>query len=423
MDNSSSFHSKRAFDFDQVLLALLLTLGLYFPTSTDGEHSPLCITAAFAFLMVLLCTIAWRFGPRPGAVVHVAIPLLIVLSLCTLRSLFGVVTQFDIGSAKFVGLALLLSLNLRRVYIGRWVEGLFTAANLVNITCGVAILIGSDWIVEFLPRFYWSIYTELVPHMMSLHKPVLTLGTHASAAFFFYLFFWVNWETYRERRSKRALIFAFSYIVLLFGLTSFSSLGFGSLALLQVGAGLWKRDRRLAIASALSTAIAVSTLVYFAEQYIDIGELPQLALGSTFLNSETSGPLARYGSHGGSMPPIKYLLDNPLSPIGLTTFPVTARDPDSGVGDAGQVEYLLRGSVPLLALIYVGLYRFLRCNLTSPSHALLFFVVIVGFESAFSVLVYFRTLYLLPFFIVYLNTVANPNRAAGELVSGSLSAA
>ena len=138
--------------------------------------------------------------------------------------------------AKFMGLALLLTLNLRRVGIGRVVETLFVLANVVNIAFGIAILIGTDWVTDFLPKFYWSFYPDLIPNMVKLHKPVLTLGTHASASLFLYLFFWVNWESYRERRSNKTLLFAVSYIVFLFGLTSFSSLGFlGSpLALLLV---------------------------------------------------------------------------------------------------------------------------------------------------------------------------------------------
>jgi hypothetical protein len=63
---------------------------------------------------------------------------------------------------------------------------------------------------------------------------------------------------------------------------------------------------------------------------------------------------------------------------------------------------MLRGSIPLLVLIYFGLYRFLRHNLASRTHALTLFLVIIAFETGFTALSYFRTAYLLTFFVIYL---------------------
>lgn len=416
--NSLHSESTPTSSVEQALLALLLIMGLYFPTSTHGEHSTLCIVAAVAVLLSLLCSLLWRLGPIPGTATYIALPLLIILLICSLRALVGGALQFDMGiCAKFMGLALLLTLNLRRVGIGRVVETLFVLANVVNIAFGIAILIGTDWVTDFLPKFYWSFYPDLIPNMVKLHKPVLTLGTHASASLFLYLFFWVNWESYRERRSNKTLLFAVSYIVFLFGLTSFSSLGFAFLALIQVGVWLWKRNRKMVIAVTLCSAIAVSLFFRTAAQYVDLWELSQLEFGNTFLNLDKNGPLARYGRVGGSMPAVAYLFDYPLSPIGLTTPPNIAGG-SAALGDSGPIEYLLRGSLPLLALMYIGLYRFLRFNLTVPWYAVMLFLVIVGFETAFSLLVYFRTLYLLPFFIVYLNTIAKTPNGAGGLIHG-----
>lgn len=188
--NSLHSESTPTSSVEQALLALLLIMGLYFPTSTHGEHSTLCIVAAVAVLLSLLCSLLWRLGPIPGTATYIALPLLIILLICSLRALVGGALQFDMGiCAKFMGLALLLTLNLRRVGIGRVVETLFVLANVVNIAFGIAILIGTDWVTDFLPKFYWSFYPDLIPNMVKLHKPVLTLGTHASASLFLYLFF------------------------------------------------------------------------------------------------------------------------------------------------------------------------------------------------------------------------------------------
>ena len=398
-----------------MLLALLLFIGLYFPTSTNGEHSTACVLLAFVVLIGLLGCLLWRIGPRRGATPYIALPLVIVLSACTIRALCGISPQIDPGiCVKFAALALLLTLNLRQVRCGRLLEMVFAAANLLNLACGAAILAGNDWVAEFLPRFYWSFYPELIPNMMRLHKPVLTLGTHASASFFLYLFFWANWESYKNRRGRPALWFAVGYVILLLSLTSFSSLAFAAVALIQIAAWGWRLNRRTTIAVSVCLAIAVINLAGVAADYIDLWQLSQLELGTNFLNSEKNGPWARYGSGGGSVPAVAYLFAYPLSPIGLTTPPEQAGG-SAALGDSGPIEYLLRGSIPLLLVMYAGVYRFLRFNLASPRHALFLFLLVLGFESAFSLLVYVRTLYLLPFFIVCLNTTAkarNDGRAA-----------
>src|SRR5260370_14093568 len=103
-----------------------------------------------------------------------------------------------------------------------------------------------------------------------------------------------------------------------------------------------------------------------------------------------------------------YLFDHSFSPIGLARS-ASGLDVSSPthffVGDSGPVEYLLRGSVPLLFLIYLGLYGFLRRNLVSRAHSTILFFVILAFETGFSALDSSRTFFLLPFFVVYLNHI------------------
>jgi hypothetical protein len=71
--------------------------------------------------------------------------------------------------------------------------------------------------------------------------------------------------------------------------------------------------------------------------------------------------------------------------------------------DSGWVEYTLRGSVIFVLLIYGNLYFFLRRSLLVKTDRNWLFLVILTFELGFTSLTYYRTLYLLPFFIVFLN--------------------
>jgi hypothetical protein len=411
------------FSIEQAALALLLIIGMYVPTSTDGENSshPM-VFVAFFILFSLLTYLAWKHGIRPGVAAFISLPIMIVLAGCTICAYTGGSDGFDFRVfTRFSALALILALDLRRFRLGPLVNSAFVLVNLLNIACGVAILVGSEWIAEFLPKYYWSSYFELLHTMLMLRKPVLTFGIHSLAAFFLYLFFWVNWENYKVRRSTIYLIFTMSYFILLLALTSFSSAGLGALAMAQMGMWSWERNRKIVIAVALSVAAIIPFAVRtFADEIDALTELPQLA-ETAFLNADLSGPLARFGPDGSLRPAVTYLLTHPLLPVGFapTTSAFDMPTPSHFfIGDSGPLEYLLRGSAPLLFLVYFGLYRFLRSNLASRSHVITLFLVIIAFETGYSALGSTRTFFLLPFFVVYLNQIASaqPDPRLQEIV-------
>ncbi len=385
--------------YEKAAFALLLVAGLYLPTSIHGEQSALLALVSFGVLLILFLYLAWKHGTRRRAVAFFTLPIMIILAVCTLSALFSGPFRFGWGVFAVFGLlALMLALDLRTVHPGRFVYAAFVLANMLNIACGIAILVGNEWVAEFLPAFYTQFYPDLVPTMISVHKPVLMFGTHSLAGLFVYLFFWLNWETYKMRRSLLALFFALSHLILLLALTSFTSLAFAALALAQMGIWFWKRSRKVFVAATLCVVVTVLLGGRWLENQIDgLVELPEI--GVTLLNSDNNGPLARYGQGASLRPTIAYLFDHPLSPIGFVT------PSNLYIVDSGPLEYLLRGSVPLLVLIYFGLYRFLRDNLASRSHALTLFLVIIAFETGFTALSYFRTPYLLPFFVIYLKQI------------------
>jgi hypothetical protein len=395
------------FSCKQVTFACLLIIGSYFPTSTDGEHSFLAIVIAFSILLGLLAYLAWKGGVRRKAVAFISFPIVILPAAFTLFGLCRGPVDVDWALlVKFGALALVLGLDLRKFRPGPLVSGAFVLVNLLNLAGGIAILTGSEWMAEFLPRYYWTALDELVPSMVALHKPVLTFGTHSLAGCFIYLFFWMNWEEFRLRGRRLSLLFALGNFVLLLGLASFTAFGFATLAAVQMAICSWKANPKVTAVAALCVIAVVSILAHaLAEEIGDLGELPQIA-DTAFLNSDFSGPVSRYGPNGTLRPAIMYLFDNPLLPIGLARS-ASGLDVSSPshffIGDSGTLEYILRGSVPLLLLIYIGLYRFLHHNLSLRRHALLLFLVIILFETGFELFDYFRTLYMLPFFVVYLN--------------------
>jgi hypothetical protein len=379
---------------DDIVVALILVLGLLFPTSIGEEPREYLVVSALVILLGLVLSLLWKYGARPGALVCISLPIVMILTVCTIFD-----ATFRLGGtivAQYCLLAAVLALNLRKVRAGRVMNFVFVVVNVVWIFCGMAILIGSEAVSGFIMTWYSQFYPELVPTMLALHKPVFTFATHSLAGFFTYLFFWINWETYKSRGSAVNLGFALCELVLLLATTSFTSLAFATVAVAQISAWLWKRNRKLLFASAAGVALAVVLVGSRVANEVELlRENPEVA--TSVLNADNSGLLVRYGVGGTVRGTIDYILDHPFSPIGFT-YPSTLF-----LGDSGPVEYILRGSIPLLFLIYIGLYRFLTYNSIRRKFALTLFFVFLAFEAGFDALTYFRTLYLLPFLAVYLN--------------------
>lgn len=122
---------------------------------------------------------------------------------------------------------------------------------------------------------------------------------------------------------------------------------------------------------------------------------------ATRLGSGTSGILGRYSETGVLIPNFRYLREHPLAPIG------TAFRSDLWLSDSGFLVTWMRGSLPLFLLVYLGLYFYMRGQLFDRKAMTYVFIVLMSFEVGFPNLTYFRTFYLLPFTIIYLNYLSD----------------
>jgi|SRR5579863_170825 hypothetical protein len=389
------------FERDDILMAIVLGVGFLAPTSIHGDYSLALLGITLSVLLVAVAVLYWQHGCRTSVLVTVSLPIMIVLSTCTLFSSafrfgWGVFAQFNL-------LALVYALDLRRMRPGPLVGATFKIINALYIVWGVGIVLGSDSIRQFTITWYAQFYEELLPAMLDLHKPVLAFGTHSLAGFFAYLLFWLNWQTYEATKSRFALAFSFCHVGLLLALTSFTSLVLTVAAVTQIGIWLWRRSRRVLVLGVVGLCatlfLAAGILADQADRFR--AEAPYAA--AALLNNDIGGPLARYGNQGDLRGSISFLLEHPLSPVGYTNPPFLF------FADSGPLEYMLRGSVPFLCLVYGGLYLFLQYNSPSRKHALSLFLVILAFEVGFVSLTYFRTLLLLPFLAIYPRYVPTTN--------------
>jgi hypothetical protein len=273
---------------------------------------------------------------------------------------------------------------------------LWSAANLLM---GAAILSGSHFVASFLTSFYNNYYEELLPMMMSQRKSVLTYASHSLAGFFLYLFFWVNLRSYKATGKSRYLIFAVGHAALCMTLLSHTSFVFSAVASMEL---IWffcsKRP--------LLTAALGLIFLWFAWNAIprvigvdDWGKVKTLAV--LFWQGDAGGVTARYARTGTQGSALEFIKEGGL-PIGA----IRSEAISPFVSDSGPIDYFLRGSLPLLLLMYGGLWFFLRRNLINRSDCYRLFFAILAAEVGIEVLPYTRTFCLLPVFMVLLNSLA-----------------
>jgi hypothetical protein len=246
--------------------------------------------------------------------------------------------------------------------------------------------------------------------MLDQHKPVLVFGTHSFAAFMIYFFFFLTWRSYLAGMGGIYLILAICNLSLIICLLSFTAVLFALIATLQILIYGFKRHKAVTVTFVCACLMSIPYVIARVQD-----QLGGIAVGQAIdlvLNFEDSGPTGRFGPQGTLTRTFNYIKTHPLSPIGMSYFP------DVTYGDSGPIEYVLRGSLPLLALMYAGYFFFLKDNLKSRPDFRLLFSLTVLFEVGFPVLIQLRFIALIPIFIVYLNQL-NDLKVKSQVTHGS----
>jgi hypothetical protein len=377
-----------------MVIGLLLVFGLYFPTSASAHLTAFSVSAYLICLALLSVLILRRHG-HPSAPVCIVLlsitPLLLVFTftsgLSTLR--LGALFVYGVLSVLFIT-------NLRDVGLPRWFGLLWVTVNIINIAAGFAIVAGVQPVNDFIIAHYSTAYEELLPNMLALRKPVLTFGSHSVAAFFLYLFFWINLQAGKLKGQKFFMVFSVCYLFLISCLLSTSALVFTTVGLFQLAALVWSSVRHKAVWATAALIVMSSTAAFW---------VPAINWGASvdvvkeIIQDPDNGLSGRFLPGGTMYYDLQYLQEQAFLPVG------TSYREGFMFGDNGPVEYMLRGSVPFLLLIYGGLFYFLRRNLILRPHAYFLFAAILLFELGITTLINLRALFLIPVFSVYLNSL------------------
>ncbi|MPY90074.1 MAG: hypothetical protein GEU99_19395 [Luteitalea sp.] len=391
----------------RVTVILAALFALFFPSSIAGvislplERAAIILNVvAFAALLLL----GRCYGSRLQAIVGLA-----VIAWLSALTLLSPQTRLAPGLvATFIGLALMLATNARGVTYPQGTKRTLACINVFAFTVGTALFFNVQWADQLIRTYYSAFYPGLLVSMLDWYdKPVLTFATHSVAGFFYYLFFYLNFRAYVVTGSRAGLAAAIGHIALGLALRSTTGWILMTLAAAQLAVALWRRHgRQLAWVPLLAPALMVGVVVLEMERLAaSIEPVREVLIGT-----EVSGLLARYSERGMLGGNLRYLRDSPFSPLGFNY----GLDQDLFYGDSGLIQLMLRGSLPLVLLVYGGLYGFLRANLRSQSDVRWLYLVILAFEVGYVPLFRFRFTSFLPFMIVYLNDLATVRAAASR---------
>ena len=387
--------------FATAVMALLLIVGLYFPSSLGEAISVRLYLIDGMALAALLATLLMR---RRGilsvfAVINAA-AVNIILFLCTL---FSPLTEFAYGGYIPILLcSMLLCVSVREIGLTTTSRRLFDICNAVNLAFAIGLVLEVPVITQFFLTNYAYGYDELLPYMISEGKPVIMFGSHSLAGFFFYLLFYLTFQTFATFQSKLNLVFALGYLFLLASLYSFTSVIFTAVAVVQLVVHFqWHKSF---LAGMIATALILVGVMVVLPRLGVVDELEADMLEVT--HREDNGLLGRYSSSGGLMGNLDYISEHPFQPIGL------GLSGQLWYADSGPVEYMLKGSFPLLITVYLGTFLFFFKNLRNKKRATFLFLVFLGFEVGYSNLQYIRTQFFLPFLMVYINGLDDWNSQA-----------
>jgi len=259
------------------------------------------------------------------------------------------------------------------------------------LVLGYGIVADSEIVRLFVLAYYSAFYDDLLRSMIGWSgKPVTVFGTHSLAAMFYFLFFSVHLALGVRFRKPLHFAVALAFVPLTYMLKSNSALLALALMTSTALAVVLIPTTRQRVVFALSGCLVMAAiaLAYAAPLSADIAGI---------LEKQTSGLVARFGEGGVLRENVSFL----FKPLGLAELPGRVF-----YGDSGYVEYITRGSLPLLVLMYLGFYRFLKFNLRRAVLYVPFMTAVMLFEVGFTTLTYFRFVAVLPLVVVALGMCA-----------------
>lgn len=391
--------------FERLIIPFLFLFGVLFPSSIASTVSGFYELLLNIPILFILSYMVIR--QRKYNIIQLLFSFVIVSSLI----LFTITSSLSFGAISpgaflpYLIFSLLILVDFSQFdFQTTWLRHALRFISLFLIVFGFGTLTRNDAMNNFLIAHYSTGYEKLVPTMLGDLKPVGPAGSHSVAGFFFFIFFLLNFYTYKSTQKLSYLIISSLLLMLLAFLRSNTAYLYVAISFLLITINLAKSPSKLFIFLSIFS-IFVGYVYYMYKDLIDLLIEQNLFFVAT---REGSGFAGRYSKGNYLEVTINYIKDHPFSPIGMSY------SKDLFLTDSGIIIYFLRGSVFLLLSMYLGFYGFLKNNLNMISRWIVpVFIIFFLFEIGYPNLINSRTLYLIPFLIVYLNSLFLPQDAQG----------
>lgn len=390
------------------LLPMLLIIGVYFPSSVQGQIVTSFEALFFVpiLLIVALLLVAQETYNRRQVILAVLVHATLLFYTLLTWQKFG--AQSWGNYPAYVILSLIFCLNLKDKEYGLHLKPALIVTAIGQMILAYGIFTQNDNIRNFLLMNYSGGFDNLMPFMMGDLKPVTTFATHSVAAFFHFLFFYLALRTYASNNKLIWLIISAAFLFLLAMVRSNTAIAYTAISLVIIFAALKKRPTALISISLALVSIITMFIYFYYDVIVMLLDLDLLAV----ITKSDNGILSRYATQGNFLEPtINYIRENPLLSIGMNY------DPGLFYTDSGFIIFYLRGSVFLAFFIYMAFYLFLRNNLLNPKTALFIFLVFMLFEVGYTNLLNSRTLCFVPFLVVYLNSLYQDQESETHAIS------
>ncbi len=370
-------------------MAILLVIGLYFPTSFGGTISKSLYAVQFFIATLLIIYYLISSQNYVNSNFYIAMGIHITLWMFTIVShLYSNVSNINFGGyLPYIVISFLFLLDIKKLIPSNLTKNVFLGLGLINIILGICLIFDVEIVKTFFLNFYAFGNEEVLPDLLAKNKPILFFGSHSIASFYYYLFFYISLKSFQCCKKNIYLAIGLCYAILIVFLFSVSSYVFLLLVIINLCLNF----------KSVKYFVLILLLLIIFYYFQTISQIFNDFIKPVFL-SGGAGFLGRYSSEGVLVETVGYIKDHPFLPTGLCV------SNSLYTTDSGLVLNMLLGSVILIALVYGSFLIFLVRNLKYKSSIAWIFFVYMIFEIGYPNLFYARTWYLLPFIVIFLNS-------------------
>ena len=288
----------------------------------------------------------------------------------------------------YVLLMSVLCLNIKGCTLPKFAEYFFYILCIILCTVGLLIVFKNQAVSTIISRNYNRYWEKCAYYMVYAGKPVDMYAIHSIAGFMYFQFLSMLYFKNRCKNSwlNRVLMGLFILLIaMLRSNTAIMLLGLGGVMILVKDKA--KMSKRSFILK-LSFIVIVCVVVCMNMEWIQV-----------IMGSEENGILGRFTGKSLFLQNFLFLKEN-IIPIGYTS------SSSLWLSDCGYIVALLRGGLFNVAVLYGSAYFFFKRNIIDKKMMIPFVVSLFVFEIGYPVLMELKYVMMMPFIVIFLNSVA-----------------